>query len=188
MGETAIPASQRETDAMPIQRQRVYTDDEVDQIVRASETRLSRRGEGPTGHLAAQHVLITNAELIDRGDTFRDRNVDVPLVCAFVSTREAVHAVTEALNSPQGQDALQHLDNNYPTGIRATVEALVTPLRVRYSSGWDVLRRATVDTIRMVLERIEEETYHGLHVHTAFPVLAFRQGQPAWQDSQRHWH
>jgi hypothetical protein len=174
---------------MPIQRRRAYADAEVDRIIRASETRLSRQGRGPTGHLAALHVLITNLELIDRGaDFYREGHADVPVACAFVSTREAVGAVTEALNSPQGQAALQWLDDHYPTGIRVTIETEVAPVRVRYSSGFDVMRRATITSIRVLLERIEEETYFGLHVHTAFPILGYRRDVPAWQDSNGGWH
>jgi hypothetical protein len=174
---------------MTIQRRRIYSTAEVDRIVRASETRPSRQGAGPTGHTGQRHVLITNEELIDRGDAFNQNpNVDLPLACAFSGTPEAVRAVTEALNSPQGQAALQHLDENYPTGIRVRIEAGVPPLVARYSSGFGIKRTAVVTSVLVLAERIEEEAYDGLHIHTAFPVLAFRRGQPAWLDSRGQWH
>jgi hypothetical protein len=173
-----------EATAMAIQRRRNYAETEVDRIIRASEERLSRRG-GQTGHVGERHVLITNVELAARGDAF---DTDTPIACAFFGTPEAVRAVTEALNSPEGQAALQHLDDNYPTGIRVRLEAQVTPVGVRYSSGMDIVRKAAVPSVLVLLERIEEEAYHGLHIHTAFPILAFRRGRPAWLDSRNQWH
>jgi len=96
--------------------------------------------------------------------------------------------VTEALNSPEGQAALQHLDDTYPTGIRVRLEARVSSLIVRYSSGLDIVRTVSVSSVLVLLERIEEEAYHGLHIHTAFPILFFRRGRPAWLDSRNVWH
>jgi hypothetical protein len=130
-------------------------------------------------------VLLSNLDLAARADTLV---TDMPVACAFAGTPEAVRAVTEALNSPEGQAALQHLDDTYPTGIRVRLEAEVSPLIVRYSSGMDIVRTATVSSVLVLLERIEEEAYHGLHIHTAFPILSFRRGRPAWLDSSNEWH
>jgi hypothetical protein len=162
----------------------VYTDAEVNQVIRASERRPGR-GRGPTGHVGERHVLITNVELANRADGF---DTDTPLACAFVGTPEAVQAVTEALNSAEGQAALQHLDQNYPTGIRVRLEARVTPLTVRYSSGMEIVRKVAVPSVLVLLERIEDPNYFGLHIHTAFPILFFRRGAPAWLDSRNVWH
>jgi hypothetical protein len=167
-----------------IQRQRAYNTAEVDRIIRASERRPGRGG-GPTGHAGQRHVLLTNLELAARADTF---DTDLPLACAFAGTPEAVRAVTEALNSAEGQAALKHLDDTYPTGIRVRLEAQVSPLVVRYSSGADLVRTASVSSVLVLLERIEEDAYHGLHVHTAFPILFYRRGRPAWLDSRGVWH
>jgi hypothetical protein len=169
---------------MAIQRQRSYHEFEVDQIIRASERRPSYGG-GPVGHVGQRHVLITNLELAARADTF---DTDLPLACAFASTPEALRAVTEALNSTEGRAALQYLDDTYPTGIRVRLEARVSPLIVRYSSGMEVVRTASVSSVLVLLERIEEEAYYGLHIHTAFPILFFRRGRPAWLDSRNQWH
>jgi hypothetical protein len=112
---------------MAIQRRRRYTESEVDRIIRASERRPSRTG--PTGHAGQRHVLLSNLELAARADRF---GTDVLLACAFAGTPEAVRAVTEALNSTEGRDALQHLDETYPTGIRVRPEARpATGIRVR---------------------------------------------------------
>jgi hypothetical protein len=168
-----------------IQRQRTYLELEVDRIVRASEVRASRRS-GQTGHVGSRHVLITNDELAARADEFVR---DAPLACAFSGTPEAITAVTEALNSVQGQEALGCLDANYPTGIRVRIEARVaSPIRVRYSSGYDIVRKATIHSVLVLVERIEEEASFGVHIHTAFPILGFRRGQPAWLDHQTEWH
>lgn len=168
---------------MAIQRRRVYTTDEVDRIIRASERRPSRNGV--LGHTGGRHVLITNVELADRADGF---DTDMPLACAFSGTPEAVRAVTEALNSAEGQAALQFLDDNYPTGIRVRLEAAVTPFVARYSGGMAIVRTATVPSVLVLLERTEEPAYHGLHIHTAFPILTFRRGRAAWLDSRGGWH
>jgi hypothetical protein len=112
----------------------------------------------------------------------------MPLACAFVGLPEAVAAVTEALNSPEGQAALRFLDENYPTGIRVRLEAEVTPVATRYSSGYDVVRKAPAPGVLVLLERIEDEACYGLHIHTAFPILSFRRGRPAWLDSKHTWH
>lgn len=172
---------------MPIQRKRIYTDFEVDGMVRASERRLSQASHArdKTGHTGELHVLITNVELADRAQGFKK---DMPLACAFAGTPEAIRAVTEALNSTEGQAALQYLDDNYPTGIRACLEATVSTLVVRYSSGMDVVRKTSVTNVLVLLERIEEQVYHGLHVHTAYPILYFRRGRPAWMDNNKQWH
>jgi hypothetical protein len=167
-----------------IQRQRTYTDSEVDQIIRASERRPGHGG-GPTGHVGQRHVLITNVALAARADAF---DTDMPVACAFASTSAAVRAVTEALNSTQGQAALHHLDNTFPTGIRVCLEARVAPFVARYSSGMDIVRTASLSSVFVLLERIEEQTYHGLHVQTAFPILSFRRGGPAWRDNTNVWH
>ncbi len=160
---------------MPIQRQRTYTTSDVDSIVRASERRPGRF-VGPTGHTGEKHVLLTNAELAARADAFV---TDTPLACAFAGTPEAIAAVTEALNSPEGQAALRFLDDNYPTGIRVRLEAQVAPLIARYSSGMDIVRTVAVTSVLVLLSRIEEEAYYVLHIHTAFPILNFRRGGPA---------
>lgn len=130
-------------------------------------------------------MLLTNAELAARADGF---TTDIPLACAFAGTPEAVAAVTEGLNSPEGQAALHFLDDNYPTGIRVRLEAQVAPLIARYSSGMNIVRTVTVPSVLVLLERIEEAAYHGLHIHTAFPILYFRRGRPAWLDSNSTWH
>jgi hypothetical protein len=132
-----------------------------------------------------RHVLISNLELASRADSF---DTDMPLACAFPGTPVAVRAVTEALNSAQGQDALGYLDATYPTGIRVRLEARVTPLVARYSPGMDIVRTALVPSVLILLERIEEPAYYGLHIHTAFPILFFRRGGPAWLDSNSVWH
>jgi hypothetical protein len=174
---------------LAIQRQRIYSQPEVDQIIRASERRASMQGAGNTGHVGKQHVLITNADLIARGDDFyRGGRTDTPLACAFASTPEAARAVTEALNSPEGQAALQYLDDNYPTGIRVRIEAGVAPVQVRYSSGQDIKRVATAPSVLVLVERSEEAGTHGIHIHTAYPIISFRQGRPAWLDSGNVWH
>lgn len=173
---------------MMIQRQRHYNEAEVKSILLASERRTSITGQ--TGHAGKQHVLITNQDLLDRGQAFYDRpNNDVPLVCAFTSTPEAVRAVTEALNSPPGQAALQHLDGYLPMGTRVCIEARVSPFRARYSPGLDIRRAVTITSVFVLVESIWEAPYHGIHIHTAFPVLAFRHhGQPAWRDHLNAWH
>jgi len=177
---------------MTIHRRRKYTPPEVDAILRASETRVSRHGPNPQGHpghTGRLHVLITNEDLIARGDEFyRDPDVEIPIAGAFASSLEGVRAVTEALNSPTGQAALQHLDDNYPTGIRVRIEAGVAPIIARYSSGLGIKRTAVVTSVLVLAERIEEEAYLGLHIHTAFPILAFRRGGPAWLDHRSQWH
>jgi hypothetical protein len=169
---------------MAIQRRRTYTPVEVDRILRASEVRASRKSEA-TGHTGQRHVLITNAGLATRADGFR---TDTPLACAFAGSTDAARAVAEALNSAEGQAALQYLDDTYPTGIRAVLEARVVPVRVRYSSGMDIVRKAAVPCVCVVLERIEDVNCHGIHVQTAYPILAFRRGRPAWQDNTGAWH
>jgi hypothetical protein len=167
-----------------IGRVRTYTEAEVESILRASERRRGR-GRGPRGHTGELHVLLSNADLADRAEGFE---TDVPIACAFTGTPEAVRAVTEALNSAEGQAALQHLDDNYPTGIRVRLEAEVPPFTARYSSGAETVRLATATAVRVVLERVEEETYFGLHIQTAFPILSFRRGGAAWLDSRNVWH
>ena len=169
---------------MALQRQRTYPAIEVAGILRASERRPARGGR-PTGHTGRRHVLLTNLELADRAAAFA---TDTPVACAFAGTPEAVRAVTEALNSAEGQAALKHLDDTYPTGVRVCVEARVTPLVARYSPGMDIVRTAPVSGVCVLVERIEDAAYHGLHVQTAYPVLAFRRGRPAWQDSRKAWH
>lgn len=169
---------------MAIQRRRIFTPAEVDRILRASERRQSHRG-GPPGHTGGKHVLITNAQLADRAARFA---TDTPVACAFAGTPEAVRAVTEALNSAVGQRALEHLDETYPTGIRVCIEAEVGLLTVRYSSGWDIIRKAKVAGVCMIAERIEDDNHHGLHIQTAYPILFFRRGWPAWKDSRNVWH
>jgi hypothetical protein len=169
---------------MAIQRRRTYLPAEVDPIIRASERRPGR-GSGPTGHVGQRHVLLSNLDLSARGDTFAK---DMPIACAFANTPDAVRAVTEALNSTEGQAALQHLDDTAVTGIRVQLEAQVAPVVARYSPGMNIVRTAAVPSVFVLLERIEEEAYHGLHIHTAYPILFFRQGRPAWQDSKKVWH
>lgn len=169
-----------------IGRLRTYNEAEVESVLRASERRRGR-GRGPRGHAGELHVLLSNAALADRAEGFD--NTDTPIACAFVGTPEAVRAVAEALNSAEGQAALQHLDDNYPTGIRVRLEAQVaTPVVARYSSGAEIVRLATVTSVLVLLERIEEEPYFGLHIHTAFPILSFRRGGAAWLDSRNVWH
>lgn len=169
---------------MAIQRQRIYIEVEVDQIIRASEARPSHKS-GETGHSGRKHVLITNLGLAARADDFR---TNMPVACAFAGTPEAVKAVTEALNSPEGQAALQHLDETFPTGIRVRLEAQVQPFTARYSSGMDTVRTASLTSVRIILERIEDAACQGIHIQTAFPILWFDQGRPAWQDSRKAWH
>jgi hypothetical protein len=173
---------------MTIQRQRHYNEAEVKSILLASERRTSITGQ--TGHAGRRHVLITNQDLMDRGQAFYDQSTnDVPLVCAFTETPEAVRAVTEALNSPQGQAALQHLDGYLPMGTRVCIEARVSPFRARYSPGMEIRRTVTITSVFVLVESIWEAPYHGIHIHTAFPILAFRhQGQPAWRDHLNAWH
>jgi hypothetical protein len=130
-------------------------------------------------------VLISNIELAARADSFV---TDIPVACAFAGTPAAIRAVTEALNSNVGQAALHYLDENYPTGIRVRLEARVTPLVARYSSGMEIVRTATVLSVLGLLERIEDPANYGLHIQTAFPILFFRRGGPAWLDSRGVWH
>ncbi len=167
---------------MPIQRRRIYSTAEVDKILRASERRF-RPPKGkrkPTvGHTGGKHVLVTNDGMAGRADEMNYN--DTPIVCAFAGTPEAALAVTEALNSAEGQAALQYLDENYPTWISVRVEARVTPLTARYTGGMDIVRTARIDSVRLIVDRIEEEAYHGLHIHTAFPVLTFANGGPSWE-------
>ena len=175
--------------AIGVQRRRVYTQDEVEDIVRASERRLSRAGRGETGHSGRRHVLITNVQLEARGQAFyEDGRTDIPIACAFVSNAQAFGAVTEVLNSQQGQDALRDLDDNGITGTRVRVEATVQPIGCRYSSGMGIVRVAMVTQTLVLIERIEQIEYHGIHIHTAFPLLAFRRGRPAWLDHRNVWH
>lgn len=173
-----------------IGRVRIYNEAEVESILRASERRRAhgRRGRpGPRGHTGELHVLLSNAALAERADSFD--NTDTPIACAFVGTPEAVRAVTEALNSAEGQAALQHLDENYPTGIRVRLDAQVpTPVAARYSGGMEIVRLATVTSVRVIMDRIEEELSFGLHIQTAFPILYFHRGGPAWLDSRNQWH
>jgi len=176
-----------------ITRQRVWTAPEIDQVIRTSELRLSRNRPGrpgQPGHTGSRHVLITNAELARRADEFLGNpRMSSPVACAFPGTPEAVTAVTEALNTAEGQAALGWLDDHYPTGIRVRLEARVaTPFRARYSTHPDIVRKVSLTTVLVLLERTEEPAVHGLHIHTAFPILGFRRGGPAWLDSQSQWH
>lgn len=169
---------------MTIQRRRAYTVCEVERIIRASETRPSLGGDG-TGHTGERHVLITNADLADRADNWVWK--EMPLACAFAGSPEAARAVTEALNSPEGQAALRYLDATYPTGVRARLEAAVSPLVARYSSGAGVVHTAVVPSVFVLLERTEDPASHGLHIQTAYPILFFRRGKPAWLRADEAW-
>lgn len=180
---------------MAIQRQRTYTDVEVNQIIRASERRPSYgRGERP-GHTGVKHVLITNVDMADRADDEagkpRRRNEHGPrmtIICAFAGTPEAVRAVTEAFNSAKGQEVLKFLDEYPQTRLRVVLEAEVpTPFVVRYTGGMQIVRTAPATRVRVVMERIEEAAYHGLHIQTAFPVMWLDHGQPAWRVDGGPW-
>jgi hypothetical protein len=168
---------------MAVRRQRTYTHSEVDRIVRASENRASI-ASGARGHTGERHVLITNDDLEQRGvDRARVPSVTIPIACAFASLPDAVTAVTAALNSATGQQALGFLDGSGRSGQRAKLEAMISPpVRVRYSSC-GVTRRASTDCATIILERIEDPASFGLHVQTAYPTLWLTQGSPTWRDA-----
>lgn len=167
-----------------IERLRTYTDDEVRHILFHSEGRPTTAPRNEPGHSGQKHVLLSNPGLQDRGGKMASA---VPVACAFASTPEEIRAVREALNSDIGQLALGYLDETYPTGVRVRIEARVTAVGVRYSSGQEP-RAALVDSVLLIVDRSEVACCFGLQIQTAFPILAFKRGRPAWLDARNQWH
>lgn len=172
-------------------RRRQYNESEVRSILRASEFRISRTGM--TGHTGEKHVLITGDGMLERAQEAYDRTRNGAVVrptTAFCDEPTAVRVVTEALNSQPGQDALGHLDGyGIPLGARVSIEARVQPFRARFVPHPDGKRTINIDGFFVLIESIwEGEENYKIHIHTGFPITAFRRGQPAWCDRHNAWH
>ena len=171
----------------PLVRAATYDVVTIEHILRHSEGRQSQRG---SGHAHDRHVDISTQALNSRGDAAYDRTPNGGVVTAptaFSDNRDQFAAVQQVLNSVIGQRALTALDESGRTGTRVAIEArLATPVRIRYSSGGAV-RRPFLDSARVVVDRIELPCCQGIHVVTAFPVLAFRIGFPAFQVNGGPW-
>jgi hypothetical protein len=158
-----------------------YTLHEVELLMRQSETTTE-------GHTAAKHLVLSNAELARRYAA-ESRNNQVTMKTAFTLGPESIRAIRDALNSPPGQQALAYLDEDAATDDLVCIQAQVEPVGVRYACGdgdGDV-RAASVPRVAVWLVRKEWTATFGLMLLTAFPLLAFSVGAPAWQREGRPW-
>ena len=172
-------------------RRRPYDEKDVRSIFRASEFRISRTGM--TGHTGEKHVLITGEGMLKRAQEAYDQTRDGMIVrptTAFCDEATAIRVVTEALSSLPGQDALGCLDGyGIPLGARVSIEARVQPFPARFVPHPDIKRTITIDGVFVLIESIwEGEQDYKIHIHTGFPITAFRRGQPAWCDHRNAWH
>lgn len=176
-------------------RHRTYSHREVENICRTSEV-LAARKSNNTGHTAERHIVLSNAQLVER---YRHKyeDSDTPMVTAFALGPQAIAAIAEAINSGSGQAALAHLERDCTEGDRITIQVKVSPFSARYAFGREagMTRNASMQGVTVVIERREGSVSYGLHLVTAFPAFEFRasskgadKGDPGWRDRKNVWH
>lgn len=146
--------------------ERPYTRDEVGDILDDSEGRPSPES-GQDGHPRSSHVDVPNADIQARADA--------PGPPATVTTFEGdsaqTRAATEALNSPEGQAQLRHLDDNPAEGrVRIQTDVSGETLRTaRRGQGYitrQTGRSMTVTVIVDVLDRTPGA--ERIHIQTCY--------------------
>lgn len=170
---------------------RIYTRQEVHQLLYESEGRASPFS-GAAGHTLALHADMRQdvtdqrptrtlhlAQTIEQsramdpaaGETITPGNPP-GIDGRFTSRMAIICAVTEGLNSAQGQARLAELDAN-PGIIRRVINApLATPIpnceRFTLATGTHD-RNLTAHGVRIIVDRLSPPPECGIHLQTAFP-------------------
>ena len=139
-------------DPYGLQAQRPYNQDEVSDILDASDGRPSPTS-GQAGHPRSDHVGLSNTELQARADgTGRPATT-------FESGAAQNRATTNALNSPQGQTALGQIDAGSP---RERIRVQVGPETAREArSGRGYITRTNgAREVTVIVDRLPSGEIH----------------------------
>jgi hypothetical protein len=169
----------------------VFSPAEVEQMLRSSEGEATaHRGQRP-GHAGAKHLLLTNAELLERyeemiraeeanrarrreeararGEKFRPGGPIYRMVTAFAQLPEMIAAGVALLNTPQSQAGLtaMFVGDHAGEGTRLEIDyTSPAPVLMRFVSGHRVATMP-VHQLTMILDRVHARRL-GLHVQTFF--------------------
>jgi hypothetical protein len=162
---------------------RRFTRPEAEAILRSSEgAPTSHRGTGRPGHAGTRHLLLTNAELLERyaqmseqlvWQNGRRRRREYTLITAFCTLPDMIDAAELVLNAAQTQAALSDFFLNVPRGPGMRAEVAFTSkatFRMRYAQGGEAVRTMPVSDLVMVLDRVESRPF-GLQVQTFFGTI-----------------
>jgi len=149
---------------------RVYTRNDVGEILKASEVRQPE-GKRSRGHTLSAHVYCSNDDLVHK-DQRQSRIYDnnrIVSATAFCKEADAVTAALGLLNSERGQSVLKDLVSpTVPLNADIRFVARIgTTIRMRFSSG-NLTRTGDATSAEMLLVKL---SIHQIHIHTCFPIL-----------------
>ena len=159
-----------------------FTRSEAENILLSSEGGATSHRGGRPGHAGSRHLLLSNAELLDRYTQFseqmiwrnnRRRRREYALITAFCNSPEMIDAAVLVLNAAQTQLALADFFTNTPRGPGMRAEIAFTSaasFRMRYAQGDETVRAMPVSDLVMILDRVDQRPF-GLHVQTFFGTL-----------------
>lgn len=162
---------------------RQFTAAEAESILRSSEgAPTAFRGTGAPGHPGSRHLLLSNAELLERYERLSDqlvwrngrmRHREFMLITAFCTLAEMIDAAVLVLNAAQTQAALADFFQNNPRGPGMRAEIAYRSARsftMRYAQGATAVRTMPVQDLLMVLDRMDDRPF-GLQIQTFFGTL-----------------
>lgn len=159
-----------------------FTRSEAESILRSSEGGATSHRGGRPGHAGSRHLLLSNAELLERYTNFseqliwrngRRRRREYTLITAFCTLPEMIDAAVLVLNAAQTQRALADFFTNTPRGPGMRAEIAFTSAAsflMRYAQGDEMVRTMPVSELVMILDRVDHRPF-GLHVQTFFGTL-----------------
>ena len=160
-----------------------FTRIDAENILRSSENKpTSYRGTGKLAHAGSLHLLLSNAELLERYEEMSEKEVwrngrrrrrEYTLITAFCALPDMIDAAERVLNSRQSQAALADFFLNTPQGPGMRAEICYTSdidYTMRYAQGWTAVRTMPVRDLVMVLDRVDGRPFR-LQIQTFFGTL-----------------
>jgi hypothetical protein len=162
---------------------RQFSAADAESILRSSEgAPTAYRGTGAPGHPGSRHLLLSNAELLERYERLSEqliwrngrlRHREFMLVTAFCTLPEMIDAAVLVLNAAQTQAALTDFFQNTQRGpgMRAEIACRSDrPFAMRYAQGATAVRTMPVHDLTMILDRVDERPF-SLQIQTFFGTL-----------------
>jgi hypothetical protein len=163
---------------------RQFSAADAESILRSSEgAPTAHRGTGAPGHPGSRHLLLTNAELLERYERTSEqliwrngrlRRREYMLVTAFCTLPAMIDAAESVLNAAQTQAALADFFQNSPRepGMRAEIAyRSEKSYTMRYAQGATAVRTMPVQDLMMILDRVDGRPF-GLQIQTFFGTLS----------------
>ena len=178
---------------------RQFSATEAEDILRSSEGAPTEyRGTGAPGHPGSRHLLLSNAELLERYERESEKLVwkngrwrrrEYMLITAFCTLHEMVDAAQSVLNAAQTQAALGDFFQNTPRGPGMRAEIAYRGDRtysMRYAQGAEAVRTVPVSDLIMILDRVDARPF-GLQIQTFFGTVSNQSRNSAtiyWADGR----